>query len=271
MKPLNIARSGTLSRLLQKDIASLKTIAKNIDDYYSEDQREKKSGKPRILKKPRYRLKIIQRNIKNLLAQIPLSERVHGWVKGRSVKSAVLPHKGMKYFYCFDIHSYFDSVHSTRVLKLFSQKLHCASEIAGLLTRLATYKACLPQGSPCSPVIANLILYDFDMSMSGYARGRSAKYTRLGDDILLSSNRRLFDATSVVIEGLWLCGLKINKDKTSVGIPSKSGIKVLGVVVGSGIALARKYRREVEAILYNAQNTGLSGQNREGRFDRYPV
>lgn len=267
MKPLNIAKIDTVARILGNDVQFLQSIALHIDNYYIEDSTQKKSGEIRILHKPRYRLKIIQGSIKKRLSFIPLPDCVHGWVKDRSVKSAVAPHGGMKYLYCFDIHSYFDSVYSERVYKLFTEKLRCKPDVARLLTRLSTYKKSLPQGSPCSPVIANLILFDFDMSVNSYAKKRQAHYSRLGDDIIVSSNSELSDIEHVVTLGLRRYGLKINPDKTQKSKPRTSGTKVLGVIIGSGISISRKYRREVRAILHNAEKTGLNIQNQDGRFD----
>lgn len=267
MKSLHIARLDTLAHILGKDITVLQTIGLHIDDHYVEDSRQKKSGETRILHKPRYILKVIQGNIKKRLSFIPLPDCVYGWVKGKSVRSAVEPHRSMRHLYCFDIHSYFDSVHSTHVYKLFTEKLKCSPDVSRILTRLSTYKSCLPQGSPCSPVIANLILFDFDRSMSSYTARRNVRYTRLGDDIIISSNSQLFDINHVVVSGLRRFGLKVNPDKTQKGKPRETGTKVLGVVIGSGISVSRKYRREVRAILHNAQKTGLNPQNRDGRFN----
>ncbi len=267
MKPLNIAKIDTIARILGNDIHFLQSIPLHIDSYYVEELKQKKSGEIRILHKPRYKLKIIQGNIKKRLSDIVLPDCVHGWVKGRSVKSAVARHSGMKYLYCFDIHSYFDSVYSERVYKLFTEKLRCKPDVARLLTRLSTYKKSLPQGSPCSPVIANLILFDFDISVNSYVKKRQGHYSRLGDDIIVSSNAELSDIEHVVTLGLRRYGLKINPNKTQKGKPKISGTKVLGVIIGSGISISRKYRREVRAILHNAQKTGLNIQNRDGRFN----
>lgn len=270
MKPLNIAKLDTLSLLLKTDLKTLTHICSQIDKFYVEESIGKKSGEKRILHKPRYTIKVIQSNIKRFLSVIPLPDCVHGWIKGKSVKSAIKPHLDMQYLYCFDIKSYFDSIRNTQVFKLFTRQLCCSPEVAKLLTRLSTYRYCLPQGSPCSPVIANLILFDFDTSMKNYARKRNAKYTRLGDDILLSSNSKLTDAFHVVVKGLQRNGLKINRNKFQLGMPKRSGVKVLGVVIGAGVtgvAISRKYRQEVKAILHNAQKTGLNLQNVDGRFD----
>ena len=173
----------------------------------------------------------------------------------------------MKYLYCLDIKSYFDSIRNTQVFNLFTKQLLCSPEVAKLLTKLSTYRYCLPQGSPCSPVIANLILFDFDKSMKNYTSKRNAKYSRLGDDILISSNHKIDDATHVVVEALRRYGLKVNREKSHIGVPKKSGVKVLGVVIGSGITISRQYRKKIRAILHNAKITGLSAQNVEGRFE----
>ena len=267
MKPLNIAKTATVSSVLKTDIKTLVDISNQIENFYVEGVIEKKSGQKRILHKPRYALKIIQSNLKNLLSVIPLPDSVHGWVKGKSIKTAIEPHVSMKYLYCYDIKSYFDSIRNTQVFNLFTRQLLCSPEIAKLLTKLSTYRYCLPQGSPCSPVIANLILFDFDESMEGYVGKRNAKYSRLGDDILISSNHKIDNATRVVIQGLRRYGLEVNREKSRIGAPKKSGIKVLGVVIGSGTTISRQYRKKIRAILHNAKTTGLIAQNFEGRFE----
>ncbi len=142
MKPINIARLDTLSRILEKDLYDLTVITNAIDDYYVEGSIKKKSGELRILHKPRYVLKSVQSNIKRLLSTIELPDCVHGWVKGKSVKSATEFHRGMKYLYCFDIKAYFDCVRSTRVFRLFTNRLRCSPNVAQLLTRLSTYNSC---------------------------------------------------------------------------------------------------------------------------------
>lgn len=267
MKPLNIAKLDTLSRILEKGLYDLTTIAKTIDNYYIEGSVKKKSGELRILYKPRYILKTIQSNIKRRLSTIKLPDCVHGWVKGKSVKSATEFHRGMKYLYCFDIRSYFDSVRSDRVFRLFAYQLRCSPYVARLLTRLSTYNSCLPQGNPCSPVIANLILFDFDVSMDRFTKRQHARYGRLGDDIILSSNHKLYNPENVIISRLQRYGLRINNSKSKYGTPSVSGIKVLGVVIGSSVTISKKYRQEIKAILHNAKKTGLGAQNHDGRFN----
>lgn len=256
-----------MARILGKDIQSLQTIASHIDDYYIEDSTPKKSGEQRILHKPRYTLKIIQRNIRKMLSGVPVPDCVYGWVKGKSIKSAVEPHHNTKYIYCFDIHSYFDSVHPARVYVLLTKRLKCAPPVARLITSLSTYKKSLPQGSPCSPVLANLVLFDFDVSLSSYAAKHGILYSRLGDDIILSSDHKLSEITHIVTSELRRYELTINPNKTQIGKPQLSGTKVLGVVIGTSISISKQYRREIRAILHNAQRTGLDAQNRDGRYN----
>lgn len=268
MRFLNIAKFDTLSVLLRSNLQLINNITENIDTYYLKGSLKKGSGEARILYKPQGRLKFIQNNIKDILvSSIKMPDCVHGWVKGKSIRSALSPHKGMQYLYCFDIHSYFDSIHNKKVFILFNQKLRCSPTVARFLTKLSTYQSCLPQGSPCSPVIANLILFDFDVAMDNFAKKRGMKYTRLGDDILLSSNSKPNNLEKTIVEGLKKIGFKINKSKSKSGTPSKSGLRVLGVVFSSKITVSQNYRRKIEAILFNSQKSGLDKQNLDGRFN----
>ena len=99
-----------------------------------------------------------------------------------------------------------------------------------------------------------------------YLEKKQARYSRVGDDMLISSNHLLHDVERVVTVGLKKSGLKTNKRKQNINThPTQSGEKVLGVVIGGTISIARDYRRLVKAILHNAAKTGLAAQNRDSK------
>lgn len=264
MKKLNIAHLGTLSRVLGFPESYLLDISKNCETLYTTGNIPKKNSDSRTISKPRYKLKIIQSKIKKILSTIKLPDSVHGWVKKRSVKTATEIHRGMRYLYAFDILSYFDSISNNHINRLFINQLNCSPSVAHLLTRLSTYKYHLPQGSPCSPVLANLILNNFDLSMERYAKKGNAQYSRMGDDILLSANHRLIGIDFITNKMLKKSGLKKNIKKTVI---EKQSMIVLGVNIGTKITIPRQYRRQVEAILHNAKKTGLNAQNIVGKYD----
>jgi hypothetical protein len=62
----------------------------------------------------------------------------------------------------------------------------CAQEmnvgVATVLAQIACYENALPQGSPCSPVISNLIAHMLDMHCVGLAAKFGCTYSRYADD-----------------------------------------------------------------------------------------
>lgn len=269
MKKINIARLQTLIKLLDCPADWLTYFLKQSrDSFYKTALLKKPNGEFRIISKPIWKLKLLQTKIRTLLSRQEMPSCVHGWVKGRSIKTALIIHKNMPHFYAFDIKSYFDSVTNSHVYRLFTKHLNCTPKIAEILTQLVTYKAHLPQGSPCSPIIANLVLQDFDVSLENYCRKKNIRYSRFGDDLLISSNFRLKKIQTIVVELLRRKGLKINEQKIVKNISlNKTGVKALGLTLGHKISVPRKYRREVGAILVNARKTGLEAQNRKNRYN----
>lgn len=179
---------------------------------------------------------------------------VHGWVKGKSIKTVGQLHAGKRYLYHYDIDDYFDSIGSKFVYRLFVMVLGCSPDVGKILTKLTTYQFCLPQGSPCSPVIANLVLADFDYQMEQYLRKKDGVYTRFGDNLIISSHNRLPQVKKVVEEGLRRVGLKMNRDKEiNAAEIQKTGVKVIGLVIGTRVTVSRKFRNIVRAIMHETR------------------
>ncbi len=215
----------------------------------------------RHLYKPRRALKEIQKKVSKLLSQVPIADSVHGWVRGKSIKTAAQHHIGNCYLYHYDIDDYFDSVGSKLVYRLFVSELGCSPEIGKILTKLTTYKYSLPQGSPCSTSIANLVLSGFDSQITQYVSKRTGVYTRFGDNIIISSRNRLPDVKWVVETSLRRVGLKMNKGKEiNAARIQRNGVKVIGIVIGSRLTVSRKFRNVVRAIMHQtkAQSSNLS-------------
>ena len=71
-----------------------------------------------------------------------------------------------------DIENFFDSIHFGRVKGYFHKNKHfeLPDEIAGCLANLVCYNGRLPQGSPSSPVITNLICAIMDRRIAAVAK-----------------------------------------------------------------------------------------------------
>ena len=148
----------------------------------------------------------------------------HGFTKNRNPKTALQVHQAnkSKWFLKMDIKDFFPSCTSAALRNTLSKvypfyQLDNIYRIA--LVALATKDGRLPQGSPLSPLLANMIMIPVDIVLTQYCKENKLIYTRYADDIMISS-REHFDAgvVSVCVESLLEdYGFSINQDKTRYG------------------------------------------------------
>jgi len=105
---------------------------------------------------------IFQRWIKNnILESFNVSEYAKGFVKGTSIYDNALPHVNKDLVINLDLKNFFPTISYSDVFKLFKY-IGYTTEVSHLLTQLCTNgKNRLPQGSPASPNISNLICLSF--------------------------------------------------------------------------------------------------------------
>ncbi|MFW1645697.1 reverse transcriptase domain-containing protein [Acinetobacter guillouiae] len=145
-------------------------------------------------------------------------------------------HTNKKYILNIDLENFFESITFSRIVGFFTKNKHFLLnyDIAILLAQIATYRltksteAYLPQGSPCSPIISNLIGNILDIKMLNLAKKYKCTYTRYADDLTLSTNMKELPSELVTLDGNhWIagkelkaliksCKFKINDKKTRV-------------------------------------------------------
>jgi RNA-directed DNA polymerase len=262
---LNISSRSSLEKALGLSTDSLVDLANKSNENYYQFAKRKKSGKLRIIDAPTGRLKIIQRKINKLLNKIPIINSVHGWQKGKSRITAALLHINQSHVYCFDIRDFYPSISNTKVFRFFCKDLNCSPTVAHLLTKLCTHKFQLPQGGACSPSIANLMLRDFDFSMTHYAKRHTAVYTRFGDDIIISSSLPLPSIEHVMEITLKKHGFYFNPEKTVINISTTEGkIEILGLIIGKTLL---PLESEIKYISEYLRNLEQNSENLSPRDD----
>lgn len=169
--------------------ADLKGLNHRSDEHnlshYSYRVLIKDSGNIRLIESPKPRLKDLQRQIlTEILDRVPSHPSVHGFVKGRSIKSCVIPHVGQRVILRMDLQDFFPSFPARRIQAMF-RTLGYPEPVADLLGGICTNFApasifgkekfnpplslqtrhwardlyCrphLPQGAPTSPALANI-------------------------------------------------------------------------------------------------------------------
>lgn len=215
-------------------------ITTHLDEYYNEwfekkinkatgDYKKFKDGtiKERAIRPSLNRLKIIQSAIKDkILSTIPLPENIHGGVKKKGNISNSKPHQGKKFKFTTDLQDFYPNVKHKQVYHTFLL-LGYSDHIAHWLTKLTTWKYELPQGTPTSTHIANLVFLETDKKLISLCKKHNLTYTRYVDDLTFSSQQDfkliLNDILQIIKDG----GFKISYRKTNYkGNQTVTGIDI---------------------------------------------
>jgi|APSaa5957512535_1039671.scaffolds.fasta_scaffold32217_1 RNA-directed DNA polymerase len=249
----------------EADISALDDINK----YYLSYALRKKSGKPRWIDAPQEPLKTIQNNIlRNILYKFSIHDSAVGFAIGRSVVTGAKRHVGNKALLCMDLHNYFNNIKINRIHRLMhfltrrleerDPSYQRQDEDASILTKLVSFKQQLPQGSPTSPAIANLITLNMDRQLFDYCKGNDIIYTRYADDTSFSHKNKNFDFYKVIADIIGIItdnGFVINKKKTRVMRPHKR-MSITGVVINEKLGVPKWKWRNFRARLHNLEKEG---------------
>jgi RNA-directed DNA polymerase len=238
----------------------VETIISNIDSYYKEwgeKKIDKKTGdikkykdgtiKKRTIRSSLKELKAIQGNIKNkILVPISLPDCVHGGVKGRSNITNAKPHQGNKFQFTTDLQEFYPNISSQRVYDTFV-KLNFSPHFSYWLTKLTTWKFELPQGTPTSTHIANLVFLETDLQLIELCQKHEITYTRYVDDLTFSSQKDFRPLLNDILNIVTLNGFKLSYRKTKYsGKQTVTGINVYLNKIDAPEKIIEKSKAEIE-------------------------
>ncbi|MEA3541874.1 MAG: retron Ec67 family RNA-directed DNA polymerase/endonuclease [Pseudomonadota bacterium] len=241
----------------------------------------KRDGTPRAILAPTPKLKLLQRRLANVLylalADIdkvgsPRRQLSHGFAKHLSIVTNAAVHKRRRYVLNLDIKDFFPSINFGRVRGMFIKDKRFALDpkIATLIAQIACHDHVLPQGSPCSPVISNVVGHLLDIRLVRFAKAQKCTYSRYADDITFSTNAKAFppDIAAPVAgsEHDWTLGAALLKEIEKAGFevnPTKTRMQYRGSrQVATGLLVNEKpnvrpeYYRTVRAMCWSLFNSG---------------
>ncbi|MDJ0742704.1 MAG: reverse transcriptase domain-containing protein [Xenococcaceae cyanobacterium MO_167.B27] len=163
----------------------------SLKSAYTEFKIPKKSGGYRHILQPITSLKIIQQKLNQVLKAVyEPKPSTHGFTVGRSIVTNAQAHLRQRYLLNIDLKDFFPSINFGRVRGLFMAKpYNCTEEVATILAQICCYDNQLPQGSPTSPIISNMICSKLDSQLQRLAKKHQCIYTRYADDITFSTSR----------------------------------------------------------------------------------
>lgn len=232
----------------------------------------KKSGGLRRIDAPKPELMNALRNLKTIFEEdfhALYHTSAFAYVKNRCTVDAVKRHQknNSKWFGKLDLHDFFGSTTLDYVIKMFSMVFPFSEIVkfpngeAELRKSLdsAFLNGGLPQGTPLSPLITNVMMIPVDYKLANAFRDFDKQrfiYTRYADDFIISSKVD-FDVHRVeklVVDTLHEFGapFTINESKTRYGSSAGRNWN-LGVMLNKDneITVGHKKKRQFQSMLYN--------------------
>lgn len=208
-------------------------LALPASERYGERSVPKPNGAVRTVHNPHHLIRKIQRRVNRRIFANP---RVISWpdhvfgsipnddlsispAAEKDYVNCARQHCRAKSILSVDIKDFFDNIHKDRVEEIFKDFLKCGTEVSRILADLCCKEDHVVQGALTSSYIATLCLYSNEGSVVQRLRHKGLRYTRLVDDITVSSTVYNYEFGYVLrqIEGMLdEVGLPLNLDKTRI-------------------------------------------------------
>ena len=240
----------------------------------------KKSGELRMISAPSKELSEIQSRIAKILYEcrglIQEKERSvgassYGFEKGKGIYENASKHLNRRFVLNFDLEDFFPSIHIGRVKGFLvkDRNFGLDERMAEIISQIACNNGTLPQGSPLSPVLANMVCDILDRRLRKFCNMHRCSFTRYVDDITISTNLREFPNAvakqnkenerweiSGELESLVLrAGYRIKHSKTRMQLSSQRQV-VTGLTVNTTPMPVREFRYRTRAMCHRLFTQG---------------
>ena len=163
---------------------------------------EKRNGKLRKISAPRMEWKNVQRKLADVLSCVYAPKVcAYGFVPGKSIVGNAMQHTKRNLVLNIDLKDFFTQIHFGRIRGMLMRPPYSiGKEAATTIAQIACVNGVLPQGSPCSPILTNMVCVPLDNSMMKLAKATDCVYTRYADDITLST----FKKDLILVLSAWM-------------------------------------------------------------------
>jgi RNA-directed DNA polymerase len=259
---------STLARETGISVKSVERIVKNAPKRYKIYTIPKRNGGERIIAQPAVEVKALQKTLMmRVLASLPVHDAAFAYVRGRSIRHNALRHAKSDVLLKLDFKNFFNSIRPVdleRVLRARGAVGIAPSDYEtiyqicfwGLQTPLPL---CLSVGAPSSPLISNIVMYEFDRSASEAASELGVNYTRYADDITVSSTGGRgpllkFERRLQTIIRQSRLSLALNDSKRGIyGRGERRMVTGLIITPDGAVSIGRERKRQIRAALHRVR------------------
>jgi len=219
----------------------------------------KSNGKTRLLGIPTVVDRLLQQAVGQVIAikfEMEFEDYSYGFRPNRNAQQAVLKaqeyiNSGYQHIVDIDLKSFFDEVDHCILLQLLYRKVKCPLTLrlirkwirAPILIngKLIKRRKGVPQGSPLSPLMSNIMLNELDKEMEK----QGLLYVRYADDFSIYTSSK--DAARKIGNNIYLflrdrLRLPINRDKSGIRKPLKFTILGYGFAPAYGSGVKDSYQ-----------------------------
>ncbi|EGU49395.1 retron reverse transcriptase [Vibrio ichthyoenteri ATCC 700023] len=223
--------------------------------------------KVRTVVEAKHELKKIQKRINSrIFLHVKFPEYLQGGIRAtdkvkRDYIENATKHGRSQTLINLDVKNFYPNIKSEVVRDIFKYFFKFSDEVVDILTTLTTYRGCVPQGGCTSSYLANLVFFNDEYRLVSSLRGRQLRYTRLLDDITISSVKKIDQKLSekIIKEVAGMLrkrSLSLKSPKTKVSDRSEmhKDFEVTGLCVrDSEPKVRKKDRRHIRQLVFNCE------------------
>jgi group II intron reverse transcriptase/maturase len=240
----------------------------------------KKNGKKRLLGVPTLTDRVFQQALSQVLEplfEVDFQRHSYGFRPGRNAHQAVQQalqniNEGYQFVVDIDLKSFFDEVDHSLLLNLVHRKVTCAATMKLLRSflrapiqiggKLHKRRKGVPQGSPLSPLLSNILLNELDKELER----RGHRYVRYADDFSIyvqsrAAARRVGNSIFVYLRDV--LNLPINREKSGIRRPLQFELLGYGFVSSYRKGEKGKYQLVVSNVSWQAFKAKLKVLSRK--------
>lgn len=234
--------------------ALIKDLRLSSDSFYQQYLRKKmKYGAPqidyinnscrlRLINKPTYSLKMLQKEVKEYLNNFDLPNCMYGGISELNNIDNALEHIDNRFFLTIDLKNFFGAISNSCIYRTLTN-LGFSRDYARSITRIATVNGCLPQGAPTSTILSNLAFAPTALLLESFCKQRDITFTVYIDDLSFSSTKCFKHYTKEIIEIIASKGFHVNHQKVHYRF---NNCEVTGVIINKGeLMLPKKVLKNI--------------------------
>ena len=263
----NLRTKEDAAALLDLTVKELNAVygRHGVERYYHCFEIPKKNGTVRVISCPTKTLRFVLEKLSKKLSElyadsVKFNEIAHGFFVGRSIVTNAETHFNNTLLLNLDLRNFFGTITYSRINGMFRKGFGVGEEASKILSLLVCYRGSLPQGSPCSPIISNMICKRLDTELYSFGKKCRLRITRYADDITVSSSgnysfSKAYEFGNIsgeLVDIIIKNGFDINEEKTRA-LYYNQRKEVTGIIINEKINVPRKFVRNLRAQMHNAQ------------------